>query len=79
MRAAAHVAAEIADRPEAVLARPPVAAQAEALIAAAEATLAGLADEGWSTVLGEELGEEDGGRLGADAVVERSEAFDPLG
>ncbi len=79
MRAAAHVAAEIADRPEAVLARPPVAAQAEALIAAAEATLAGLADEGWSTVLGEELGEEDTERLGADAVVERSEGFDPLG
>ena len=79
MRAAAHVAAEIADRPEAVLARPLVAAQAEALIAAAEQTLAGLADEGWSSVLGEELGDEDTERLGADAVVERSEGFDPLG
>jgi hypothetical protein len=78
-RAAAHVAAEIADRPEAVLERPPIAAQAEALLTAAEATLAGLADEGWSTVLGEVLGDEGGERLGADAVAERSEGFDPLG
>jgi hypothetical protein len=79
MRAAASVAAEITDRPEAVLTRPAIAAQAEALIAAAEATLAGLADEGWSTVLGEPLGEGDDERLGASAVVERSEGFDPLG
>jgi hypothetical protein len=77
--AAAQVAAEITDRPDAVLTRPPIAAQAEALIAAAEATLAGLADEGWSSALGESLGDDDGGRLGADAVVERSEGFDPLG
>ncbi len=79
MRAAARVAAEITDRPDAVLARPPIAARAEALLAAAEATLAGLADEGWSSVLGESPVDDDQGRLGADAVVERSEAFDPLG
>jgi hypothetical protein len=55
-----------------------VAAQAQALLAAAEATLAGLADEGWATVLGTPLGGPDASRLGADAVVERTEAFDPL-
>jgi hypothetical protein len=77
-RAAASVAAEIADRPEVVLGRAAVAAEAEALLAAAEATLAGLADEGWSAVLGTPLGGEDAARLGADAVVERSEGFDPL-
>lgn len=78
-RAAASVAAEIADRADVVLGRPAVAAQAEALLAAAEATLAGLADEGWPTVLGTPLGGEDAARLGADAVVERAEGFDPLG
>jgi hypothetical protein len=78
-RAAASVAAEIADLADVVLGRPAVAAQAEALLASAEATLAGLADEGWSTVLGTPLGGEDAARLGADAVVERTEAFDALG
>lgn len=78
-RAAASVAAEIADRPELVLGRPAVEAQAGALLAAAEATLDGLADEGWPTVLGTPLGGGDAARLGADAVVERTEGFDPLG
>ncbi len=77
-RAAAAVAAEIAEGPEQALARPAVAAHAEALLAAAEATLASLADGGWSTVLGASLGHPDADRLGADAVVERTEAFDPL-
>jgi beta-lysine 5,6-aminomutase alpha subunit len=77
-RAAASLAAEIAEAPGEVLERPAVAAQAGALLAAAEATLAGLADGGWSTVLGTSLGGADPDRLGADAVVERSEGFDPL-
>jgi len=78
-RAAASVAAELAEAPGDVLARPAIAAQAEALLAAAEATLDGLADEGWQAVLGAPLGEPGLDRLGADAVVERTESFDPLG
>ncbi len=77
-RAAASIATEIAEMPEGVLGRPAVAAQADALLAAAEVTLAGLADGGWSTVLGAALGSPDADRLGADAVVERTEGFDPL-
>ena len=75
--AAASVAAEIAEAPGEVLERAAVASHAEALLAAAEATLAGLGDAGWSTILGAPLGTSVD-RLGADAVVERSEAFDPL-
>ncbi len=78
-RAAALVAAEMAESPEESLLRPAVAAQAEALVQAAERTLGRLADDGWTTVLGAEMGGEEARRLGADAVVDRSEAFDPLG
>ncbi|HSW42439.1 MAG TPA: lysine 5,6-aminomutase subunit alpha [Patescibacteria group bacterium] len=78
-RAAASLAAEVAEDPAAVLARPTVLERAEALLAAAESTLADLADEGWEAVLGPPIGGPDFDRLGADAVVERSEAFDPLG
>jgi hypothetical protein len=77
-RAAASLAAEIAEPPGDVLARPIVRIQAEALLAAAEATLAGIADEGWSAVLGVPIGGPGMQRLGADAVVERTEGFDPL-
>lgn len=77
-RAAALVTAEISDRPDVVLARPSVAAHAESLLGAAEATLGELSEGGWSTVLGAPLGGEAAGRLGADAVVERSDTFDPL-
>jgi hypothetical protein len=68
----------MAESPEEALLRPAVAAQAEALVQAAERTLDRLADDGWSTLLGAEIGGEETGRLGADAVVDRSEAFDPL-
>jgi hypothetical protein len=77
-RAAAAIAAEIGETAERTLERPAVAAQVEALLAAASVTLTGLADGGWSTVLGATLGSPDDTRLGADAVVERTEAFDPL-
>jgi len=77
-RAAASLAAEIAEEPAAVLARPAVQQRAEALLAAAESTLAGLVDEGWGSVLGASIGGPDLERLGADAVVERTESFDPL-
>jgi len=61
-----------------VVERPAVAAKAEALLAAAESTLAGLADGGWSMILGDPLGGSNRERLGADAVVERTEGFDLL-
>jgi hypothetical protein len=77
-RAAAAVAAEIAEEPAAVLRRPAVQERAAALLAAAEKTLANLVDEGWEAVLGAPIGGPDLDRLGADAVVERTEPFDPL-
>ncbi len=77
-RAAAALAAEITESPGQALGRSAVAAQAHALLAAAESTLVALADEGWSTVLGASLGGPAVARLGADAVVERTETFDPL-
>jgi len=77
-RAAASLAAEIAEQPAAVLARPAVLERAEALLAAAESTLDDLADQGWQSVLGAPIGGPDLDRLGADAVVERTEGFDPL-
>jgi hypothetical protein len=77
-RAAASLAAEIAEEPAAALARPGVLERAEALLAAAESTLYDLADQGWQAVLGAPIGGPDLDRLGADAVVERTEGFDPL-
>jgi hypothetical protein len=77
-RAAASLAAEIAEEPAAVLARPAVLERAETLLAAAESTLGDLADQGWQAVLGAPIGGPDLDRLGADAVVERTEGFDPL-
>ncbi|HYN47747.1 MAG TPA: lysine 5,6-aminomutase subunit alpha [Candidatus Nanopelagicales bacterium] len=77
-RAAALLAAEIAEGPAAVLMRPAVLDRAEALLAAAETTLTELADEGWEAVLGAPIDGPEHDRLGADGVVERTETFDPL-
>ncbi len=77
-RAAAALASEIAESPAAVLERPAVLDRALALLAAAEVTLAELADEGWQAVLGPPIGGPEHERLGADAVVERTETFDAL-
>jgi hypothetical protein len=41
-------------------------------------TLDRLADEGWRTVVGDGPADAAGNRLGADAVVERSDPFDPF-
>lgn len=76
-RAAASVAAELASASGAAQTAP-VVAQAGGLLTAAETTLQRLADQGWRSVLGEPLGGRGRDRLGADAVVERSEAFDPF-
>ena len=77
-RVVAALAAEIAETPGSTLGRSAVAAHAEAQLAAAETTLDGLADEGWHSVLGAPLDGVARDRLGADAVVERTEAFDPF-
>jgi hypothetical protein len=77
-RATAAMVAELAARPEEALARPAVAAHAAALLGAAMATLEQLRDSGWSSVLGERLDGSGRTGLGADAVAERTEAFDTL-
>jgi hypothetical protein len=52
---------------------------AEASIRAGIETLEALANEGWRAVIGDPMGGPDRERLGADAVVERSEPYDPFG
>jgi beta-lysine 5,6-aminomutase alpha subunit len=47
--------------------------------AAALRTLDGLADQGWRAVIGDEPADAIDLRIGADAVAERSDSFDPLG
>jgi len=78
-RAAAVLVAELAANPAEALARPAVAAHATALLTAAVDTLERLGDTGWDSVLGVPLDAAGQTRLGADAVTERTEAFDPLG
>jgi hypothetical protein len=51
---------------------------ARSTIAAAEATLERLADTGWRAVLGQAIEGPPGERLGADAVMERTDPFDPF-
>ena len=50
---------------------------ARRVVAAATATLASIEERGWSAVVDQPLGVE-AARLGADAVAERTEMFDPL-
>ena len=52
---------------------------ARATADAALRTLDRLADEGWRTVIGDGPAEAAHAALGADAVAERSDPFDPLG
>ncbi len=51
---------------------------ADAILASATETLGRLAEDGWDAILGEPVGGPDRPRLGADAVVERTESFDPF-
>jgi hypothetical protein len=53
-------------------------AHARATADAALRTLERLADDGWRAVIGDTPGPGANVRLGADAVAERSDAFDPL-
>ncbi|HET7029005.1 MAG TPA: lysine 5,6-aminomutase subunit alpha, partial [Candidatus Limnocylindrales bacterium] len=52
---------------------------AQATASAALRTLDRLADDGWRAVIGDGPAEAADLRLGADAVAERSDTFDPLG
>ncbi|HEV8490408.1 MAG TPA: lysine 5,6-aminomutase subunit alpha [Candidatus Limnocylindrales bacterium] len=51
---------------------------AKAVVAAAVRTLEELGDRGWRSVLGDAPGGGERLRIGGDAVVERTESFDPL-
>jgi hypothetical protein len=51
---------------------------ARGVVAAAIATLDGIADDGWPSILGEPVGGGERGRLGRDGVAERTESFDPV-
>ncbi len=77
-RSAVTVAEEAAGSLEPWTLRGPARAQAEATVASAIETLVRLTDEGWEAILDEPPGGPDRARLGADAVVERSESFDPF-
>ncbi len=78
----ARAAAEVATGARAAFAygslAGPALAHAEAAIQAGIATLEAITNDGWRSVLGEPGGGRGGERLGADAVLERSEPFDPL-
>jgi len=77
-RATAAVAAEVARSLGPLEPRGPALDHARATVAAALETLERLATRGWPSVLGATLAGDDRGRLGADAVVERTESFDPF-
>lgn len=77
-RAAAAVAIEVAESSGPPPLTGPARDYARATVEAAVRTLERLADLGWRDVIGEPMGASRRERLGADAVVERVEAFDPL-
>ena len=78
IRSASLIAAEVAASTDTRAIHGPMLEQARATVEAATRTLEQLADVGWRAVLGEPLGGQTSKRLGADAVVERTEGFDPL-
>ncbi len=78
-RIGATVAAGYAASTEAPVLAGTALEHARATAAAALRTLDRLADDGWRAVVGDGPADAADLRLGADAVAERSEAFDPLG
>ncbi len=77
-RAAAAVALETAGSLGPLRPRGAALTAARATVAAAVSTLERIVAAGWPSIRGETLGSPGRGRLGADAVVERAEPFDPL-
>lgn len=78
MRAAASVAVGLRDARVAPVLTTTAVEHAEAAARAAAATLAALQDQGWRAIVDQPLGVGTAG-LGAEAVAERTETFDPLG
>jgi hypothetical protein len=80
---ATRVAAGVATELAAALAAPSLVGlaldHARATAEAALRTLDRLADDGWRAVIGDGPSEAASLRLGADAVAERTDPFDPLG
>lgn len=76
-RAAAEVGGVLAEGREPMRLRGRAMELARATVAAAIATLERLDGDGWRSVLGEPIGSAPS-RLGADAVVDRTETFDPF-
>ena len=77
-RAIADVAADVAATYGPIDPRGVAPDHARSTVAAAIATLERLATDGWNSVLGSPLDRPGAARLGADAVVERTESFDPF-
>jgi hypothetical protein len=77
-RSAAAVALEAASSLGPLRPRGPALTMARGTVTAAVAALERVAASGWPSILGEPIGPARRGRLGADAVVERADAFDPL-
>ena len=78
MRAAASVASGLRDARVAPVLTSRAVEHAQAVVAVAAETLAALQDQGWRAIVDQPLGVGSAG-LGAEAVAERSETFDPLG
>jgi D-Lysine 5,6-aminomutase TIM-barrel domain of alpha subunit len=77
-RSTAAVAHEAAASLGPLRPRGPALTMARATVTAAVAALERVAANGWPSILGDPIGAARRGRLGADAVVERTDAFDPL-
>ncbi len=77
-RAITDVAADVADTYGPIDPRGVALDHARATVAAAIQTLEGLAANGWNSVMGSPLDRPGIARLGADAVIERTETFDPF-
>ena len=78
VRAASAVGREVAASSKGTALDGVALEHARATIAAAASTLERLADAGWRAVLGQAFEGPSSERLGADAVVERTEPFDPF-
>lgn len=77
-RLAAQVTAELATAQSPVTLTGVALEHARATATAALAMLDVLADEGWHSILGNPQGGPERARMGADAVAERTEPFDPF-
>ena len=79
VRSASAVAIDVAAARTPPQLRGPALEHARAAIAAAARTIESLSNRGWRAVLGDAIAITPASRMGADAVVERSDAFDPFG